>query len=121
MKNVFEDVRIFVAADPAQGIKLKRSMGRRRKKKCEFEGANVERDADIPQLLLQHGSHEPSALLGRRLHGEMKTNAIHLRIARLLQQLPGARRIVIIGRHVAVIGPTFRRQNAVRRPAKSAQ
>ena len=64
MKDVFEDVRVFVAADPAQGIKLEQAMGHVGEKGREFEGPDIERDFHLAQLLLQHGCHQPRTLFG---------------------------------------------------------
>ena len=111
---------IFVAADPAQGIELEEAVGYVGEESREFEGANIERDSHLPQLLLQHRRHQARAFFGGRLHGEMKANAVHLRISRLLEQLAGAGGIVVIGRHVAVVSPALRGQNAVGGPGKTA-
>ena len=120
VENIFEDVGIFVAADPAQGIELEEAVGHVGKESREFEGANIERDSHLPQLLLQHRRHQPRAFFGGRLHGEMKANAVHLGISSLLEQLAGAGGIVVVGGHVAVVGPALRGQNAIGGPGKTA-
>ena len=86
----------------------------------ELEGANIERDSHLPQLLLQHRRHQPRAFFRGRLHGQVKANAVHLGISRLLQQLAGAVGIVVIGGHIAVVGPALRRQKAIGGPGETA-
>ncbi len=120
VKKIFEDVGVFVASDPAQRIELEEAVGHVGEKGREFEGTNIECDSYLPQLLLQHGRHQARALLGGRFHGEVKAHTVYLAITRLLEQLAGARGIVVIGRHVAVVGPALRGQNAVGGPGETA-
>ena len=41
VEDVFEDVRVFIAADPAQRIELKEAVSDVGKESCELEGADV--------------------------------------------------------------------------------
>ena len=63
VKGVLKNIRIFVAADPAQRINLESAAGDVGKKCGELEGADVERNAHISQLLLQHRSQQPRGFL----------------------------------------------------------
>ena len=54
MENGVEDVRILVAANPSERIELKcASADISQERRC-LKGPNVERNADLPQLLLQN-------------------------------------------------------------------
>ena len=64
MVHIFEDVGVFVPADPAQGIKLKEALLDIGEERSEFECADVEFDANFTQLLLKNGCEEARALLG---------------------------------------------------------
>ena len=111
---------IFVAADPAQRIDLEEAVGHVGKKSRKFESANIERDSYLAQLLLQYRRHQPGALFGGRLHGEVEADAVYFRIFRLLEQLAGTGGIMVIGRHVAVVSPALRGQKAIGGPGKTA-
>src|SRR6266436_7351370 len=54
MKSIFKNVGVFVAADPAQGIKLEEAVGHVGEEGREFKSANIERDSYFAQLWLQH-------------------------------------------------------------------
>src|SRR5258708_14277240 len=76
VKGVFKNIRVFVPADPAQRIKLESAARDIRKKCSELEGANVDRNTHIPQLLLQHRGQQPGGLFGGCLHRQVKANAV---------------------------------------------
>src|SRR5262249_25121551 len=48
MEDVFKNIRIFVAADPAQTVQLEQSVSNIGKEGREFKGANIECDSDFP-------------------------------------------------------------------------
>ena len=48
----------------------------------ELKAADVERDADLAQLLLQHRRQQARGLLRRSLHGDVKADAVHRRDSR---------------------------------------
>ena len=69
---------------------------------------------------LQHRGEQARASLSRGLHRQVKPNAVHQRITSLIQQLSGALGVVIVMRHIAVVGPAFGREHAVGRARKSS-
>ena len=71
-----KNIGIFVAANPAQPIELKRTMGHVGKESSEFEAANVERDANLAQLLLNDGDHQPRVFVGGRLHRNVEAYTV---------------------------------------------
>src|SRR5215469_13358651 len=52
VKGVFEEVGIFICAQPAQRIHLKFAMGDVGQKGGRFVAADIERDSNVTQLLL---------------------------------------------------------------------
>src|ERR1700751_1910919 len=48
VEDVFKNIRIFVAADPAQAVQLEQSVSNIGKEGREFKGANIECDSDLP-------------------------------------------------------------------------
>ena len=64
------------------------------KKGGELEGPDIERDADLAQLLLQHRGQQARGLLGRGLHREVKANAVVSRDIRLRRAVCARVRIV---------------------------
>src|ERR1700733_1915881 len=114
MKYV-KDVWILIASNPTQPVELKRSVSYVGKKSSRLEAANVERNPHLAQLLLHHRHHQPCALCGGSLHGDVETHAVREGIARRIEQRASFIGVVIICRHVAVVGPTLRRKNAARR------
>src|SRR5438105_15471908 len=113
VEGVLKDIGIFVAADPAQGIKLVSSADHVGKESGKFEGADVESNSNVAQLLLQHCDKEASALFGRSLHGEVKADSIHCTVASCIQKFSRAFRIVLVAGDIAVIGPALRGQYAI--------
>ena len=47
VKRIFKDIRIFVPADPAQPVHLKRAMLYVGKERCELEAPDIKHDSDI--------------------------------------------------------------------------
>src|SRR5215831_12643719 len=58
VEYVLEEVRVLVSADPAHRVHLIGALGDVAKERRELEGANVERDASLAQLLLEHGGEQ---------------------------------------------------------------
>src|SRR5712691_8640185 len=114
MKCVLEDVRVFVAADPAQGIKLVRAAGHVGKEGGEFKCTDVERNAYVAQLLLQDGCDQTRGFLGGSLHDQVKSDVVDWAIAGGIENLPRALGIVLVRGHIRVVRPTLRRQYAPR-------
>ncbi len=82
--------------------------------RAKLEAANVERDSDLAQLLLDHGHHQARVLIGGSLHGDVEAHAIHRGISGGVEQLLCLAGIVVIGWHVAVVCPALRGKNAAR-------
>src|SRR5579863_2992130 len=109
MKDVLKNIRVFVASNPTQSVQLisaARDVGKESRK---LIGTNVQGDAYVAQLLLQHSRDQSRIFIRRGLQGEMESHTIHRGISGLLKQLPAPLRIVVVARHVAVVRPTFRR------------
>src|ERR1700694_2130890 len=81
VKRVLKNIRIFIPADPTQRIKLESAASDIRKKSSKLERANVERNAHIPQLLLEHRRQQSRGFLGGRLHRQVKADAVTSPIA----------------------------------------
>src|ERR1700687_1431861 len=76
VKRGLKNIRVFIPADPTQRKKLESAAIDIRKKCSKLERANVERNAHIPQLLLQNRRQQARRLFGGRLHRQMKANAV---------------------------------------------
>src|SRR5271170_7663678 len=110
MKDGVENVRIFDPSGPAQRIELERAAGDVGKKSGELEAANVERNADFPQLLMHESEHEACVFVCSVFHRDMKTHAFHGWMASGIEQLPSLSGIVIVADHFVVVSPTLRWQ-----------
>src|ERR1700690_207638 len=62
VKSVFENIGIFVAANPPQRIHLVGAASDVGKESGELKGANIKLDTDRAQLLLQHGGDQARRL-----------------------------------------------------------
>src|ERR1700691_1086290 len=107
MKCILENIGIFIAADPAQPVHLKSPANHVGKEGGEFEGANLEHDADRAQLLLHHRDHQARVLIGRGFYGDVKPNSIEQWITGGVEHGVGLRRVVIVGLHIAVVRPAL--------------
>ena len=111
MKRIFENIGIFIAADPAQSIHLKRSVLHIGEKRRKLKAADIERNSHLSQLLLHDGDHHARVGISRSLHGDVKAHPIHRGISRRVEQLPGLLRVMFVGRNVAVVSPALHRKN----------
>src|SRR5260370_14927197 len=84
-------------------VKLESAAGDIGKECRELERANVERNAHIPQLLLQHCGQQSGGLFGGRLHRQVKADAVTSPIAGVVERLASFLWIVWVCRHVLVV------------------
>ena len=105
MEGVFENVRIFVPANPAQRIQLKLAVCDVSEECGKFKCPYVELYPDCAQLLLEYRYHQARVLIGRSLHDQMKTHAIDRGVSGRVKNGPRPRRIVVLTRLVAVDKP----------------
>src|SRR5580692_4604822 len=115
MKNILENVRVFITSNPSQRVQLigtARDIG---KESGKFESANVEDNANIAQLLLDYCSHQPRTLFSRSFHAEMQAHAVYRWVSGLIEQVSCSVGIVVVVRYISVVSPTLGRKQTVRR------
>src|SRR5579872_6332823 len=115
MEYIFKNIGVFISSDPSQGMQLVGAARNVGKESGELISTNVQGDANVAQLLLQHCGDQPRVFISRRFQGYMEAYAIHSRISCLLQQLPRPIRIVVVVWNITVVRPAFRRQKAISR------
>jgi hypothetical protein len=112
-KYVAENVRLLIAADPAERVHLEGAACDIRIESGELVAAQIQSNADSGKLLLQHGSQKSGSLVGAGFHREMETNAVRAsRVTGFIEQPVRADRIVIVLVYLAGKGPMLRRQQA---------
>src|ERR1700678_4314736 len=108
VKGILKNVGVFISANPAQGIKLKSATCDVGKKSSKLKGANIERDANVPQLLLQDRRQKAGRLFRGCLHRQVKTQAVASGIPGGVQQLARFCWIVGVSCYVLVVSPALR-------------
>src|SRR5262249_8960137 len=115
MKHTTKDVGICERAGrPLQRVELEIALQHIGKKSREFEDAYIEIDADVTKVLLNHGCLQPvefERVRDLQIEAEpwLRSIAVRVPIACLVQQRSRARRIVREGIDVGCKGPRKRR------------
>src|SRR5487761_11077 len=121
-ENIFENVRVEIRAEPAQGVKLKAAARDVGVKRGEFEGAQIKLHSDAMPLSLQSGGEQSRGFVGGSFQFEMEANAIGAATeSGGVEKGIGARGIEIVVSDIPVIGPVIRRQQTIRSARLAAQ
>src|SRR6266700_6510053 len=110
VEGIVKNVRVFIAADPAQRVDLKRAFHHVGIKSGEFKAADIERNPDFSQLLLQYRRQQTRCFLRSGLHRKMKTSAVFSTlVSSSVKQSVGSVRIAGVMHHVTAVSPVLRR------------
>src|SRR5262245_62124388 len=116
MEDSFKKVRIVVATDPAKGEHLEVASHNVPVERAELVRPQINRDADLVQLLLDDGSHLARGFFSGGLESQSETGlraaAVRIPEPRLVQQSHSCSRIIAVSGHGFLIGPVVWRQQA---------
>src|SRR5450631_4416205 len=119
--GVAEDVRVLIAALPAQGVHLEGSASDVGIEAGELKAADVESYAYLSQFLLQNHGEQAAGLVCRRFEGDVEADSVCIAgESGLVEQGIGAVGRVFVAREIRIPGPMIRGQQALRQSREVA-
>src|SRR6187402_628066 len=103
--SIAVDVRIFIRADPAQGVDLEGTLGDVGVEGAKFVRAKLKINTNVAKLLLHDDGEQACRVIGGSLQSEMKPRAFAVGfVASSFQKSACARRVVTVGEDLVRCG-----------------